>query len=39
VLLSLTGASGDGKSMALDAMVAAFDGQRVRCVEFARGPA
>jgi hypothetical protein len=34
VLLSLTGASGAGKSMALDAMVAAFDGQRVSCVEF-----
>ena len=34
MLLSLTGASGAGKSMVLDAMVAAFDGQRVSCVEF-----
>lgn len=34
MLLSLTGASGAGKSMALDAVVAAFDGQRVSCVEF-----
>jgi hypothetical protein len=34
MLLSLTGASGVGKSTALDAIAAAFEGQLVSCVEF-----